>query len=61
MVAVLRHCSPDHDPSEARYTSTEAATPGWTNPTWGNQASVGSFSPSKCWYLQSFTQKRRNT
>lgn len=34
MVTVLRHCSADHDPSDARYTITEAATPGWTNPTW---------------------------
>lgn len=27
-VTVLRHCSPDHDPSEAKYTITVAATPG---------------------------------
>lgn len=33
MVTVLRHCSPDHDPSEAKYTITVAATPGWENPT----------------------------
>lgn len=28
MVTVLRHCSPDHEPSEAKYTITVAATPG---------------------------------
>lgn len=36
IVADLWQWSPLHDPSEARYTMTEDATPEWTNPTYQN-------------------------